>query len=61
MKFWLENVREMDHLDDTRMKEKKTEINLNETKLKATEWIDPVQSSDWWYTLVKTIMNLQFQ
>ena len=39
----------------------KTESNLNETWLKAMDWIDLVQSRDWWYTLVKTIMNLQFQ
>jgi len=39
----------------------KIESNLNETWLKAMECIDPVQSRDWWYTLVKTIMNLQFQ
>jgi hypothetical protein len=39
----------------------KAEISLNETWLKAMDWIDPVQSRDWWYTLVKTIMNLQFQ
>jgi len=39
----------------------KTEINLNETWLKATDWIDLMQRRDWWYALVKTIMKLQFQ
>jgi hypothetical protein len=39
----------------------KTEIHLNETWLKATDWIDLTQRRDWWYALVKIIMNLQFQ
>jgi len=33
----------------------KIESNLNETWLKATDWIDPVQSRDWWYAFFNVV------
>jgi hypothetical protein len=55
--FWLENLKERDHLEDLRVDSMR--MGLGEIGWESVEWIHLVHNMDQWWALVNTVMNLR--
>jgi hypothetical protein len=57
-RFWWENPKETDHLEDRCGWDGK-KMDPRETDWEGVEWIHLAQDWDWWQAVVNTMMNLQ--
>jgi len=57
--FWWGNLRERDHLEDTRSWEDTIKMDLREVGWAGIDWIDVAQDREKWQALVNAVMNLR--
>jgi len=58
-KFWSENLKERDHVDDLCVSGgDNSRMGLKEIRWEGVNWIHLAQVRDWWQALVNLVMNL---
>ena len=57
--FWWGNLKERDHLGDTRKWEDNIKMDLQEIVCGGMDWIDLVHDEDKWRALVNAVKNLR--
>jgi len=57
--FWWGNLKERDHLEDSRLRwEDNIKMDLQEVEFWGMDWIDLAEDRDRWQALVNAVMNL---
>jgi hypothetical protein len=58
--FWWGNLRERDHLGETRRKwEDNTKMYLQEVGCEGMDWIELAEDNDSWRALATAVMNIR--